>query len=410
MKFSLIRADDQVHLDVETFNLEPQRVGNGYELRPVTAGQPGHIALAFPKQHVMERVGTTGRPKSPAERAHLPRRQDAGGLPRPRRAPPHPLHRGRDPGGPPRPGPGHRRQRRHRRRRPRARGPPCRPRRRSWCWTPWASRPTARRTARRPAALPARRGAPPRPPGRTGTTGPRSHPFRGRSLAARSRHGPGHSGAPGEALLAELKARALARRSAPRRSVALEAPAPGRRSPAPLRAETPDRRPHGTARAAPGRRRAGPRSGAGHGSTAGAPGVTAMGFPSKLSLSVAGGATRMAHAAQPVVNGGNVELWHSRLARRTASGKLVELPTSIAAFRVHAAIETTRRGPLGRDDQQRPGHQRPGRHRQADRHRDPQTPGCRPAPGACGSPPWGPGWTPAGTGPGSPCRAGATAW
>ena len=58
MKFSLIRADDQVHLDVETFNLEPQRVGNGYELRPVTAGQPGHIALAFPKQHVMERVGT----------------------------------------------------------------------------------------------------------------------------------------------------------------------------------------------------------------------------------------------------------------------------------------------------------------------------------------------------------------
>ncbi|HEX2324081.1 MAG TPA: hypothetical protein VHQ00_01715, partial [Chloroflexota bacterium] len=58
MKFSLIRADDQVHLDVETFNLEPQRVGNGYELRPVTAGQPGHIALAFPQQHVMERVGT----------------------------------------------------------------------------------------------------------------------------------------------------------------------------------------------------------------------------------------------------------------------------------------------------------------------------------------------------------------
>ena len=63
MKFSLIRADDQVHLDVETFNLEPQRVGNGYQLRPVTAGQPGHIALAFPKQHVMEYVGTLAAPR-----------------------------------------------------------------------------------------------------------------------------------------------------------------------------------------------------------------------------------------------------------------------------------------------------------------------------------------------------------
>ena len=63
MKFSLICADDQVHLDVETFNLEPQRVGNGYELRPVTAGQPGHIAVLFPQQQVMEYVGTTLAPK-----------------------------------------------------------------------------------------------------------------------------------------------------------------------------------------------------------------------------------------------------------------------------------------------------------------------------------------------------------
>ena len=48
----------------------------------------------------------------------------------------------------------------------------------------------------------------------------------------------------------------------------------------------------------------------------------------------------MAHAAKPVVNGGNVELWHSRLARRTVSGKLVELPTKVSALRVHTAIET----------------------------------------------------------------------
>ena len=65
MKFSLIRADDQVHLEVETFNLEPVRAGAGYELRPVTAGQPGHIAVTFPQQHVMERVGTIVAPNPP---------------------------------------------------------------------------------------------------------------------------------------------------------------------------------------------------------------------------------------------------------------------------------------------------------------------------------------------------------
>ena len=134
-----------------------------------------------------------------------------------------------------------------------------------------------------------------------------------------------------------------------------------------------------------------------------------MGFPSKLSLSVAGGATRMAHAAQPVDDGGNVELWHSRLSRRTTSGKLVELPTSFAAFRVHAAIETsdvalsdgTIKSVLDTSVQDAIAKQTAT---------GPQGPGRRPPPGACGSPPWGPGWTPAGAGPARPCRAGATGW
>ncbi len=178
MKFTLIRADDQVHLDVETFNLEPQRVGNGYQLRPVTAGQPGHIALAFPKQHVMEYVGTLA--------AHVPSRagpstppagrgwSSSSPLGSPPSPSPWPGSWGPSPAWPwsqtaaPAPSPS-----------PRARRPPCRPRRRSWCWTPWASRRTALRTARRPASPPARREAQPSPPdttGRAGTTGHRGRP------------------------------------------------------------------------------------------------------------------------------------------------------------------------------------------------------------------------------------------
>ena len=140
------------------------------------------------------------------------------------------------------------------------------------------------------------------------------------------------------------------------------------------------------------------------------PGTTAMGFPSKLSLSVAGGATRMAHAAQPVADGGNVELWHSRLSRRTTSGKLVELPTSITAHRalvqqptadpalsdakINSVLDTSVQNAHRRPDD---GPARPSRE-------------YRRPPGACGFPPWGPGWTPAGAGPASPCRAGATGW
>src|SRR5581483_909647 len=55
-----------------------------------------------------------------------------------------------------------------------------------------------------------------------------------------------------------------------------------------------------------------------------APALTAFNFPSELALFPSGGETRFAHATKPAANGANVELWHSRLIRRSVTGTLVE--------------------------------------------------------------------------------------
>lgn len=371
MKFSLIRADDQLHLEVETFNLEPQRVGNGFELRPPNEGQaqPAHLAVTFPIQHVMEYAGTEALP-FPKQLGPI----YGAGTTRvvfqlPAGSPPIPFSVAGILGVLPK----------------------------LALVTDGSAGTVAE--AKSPAAVPdvstaelvqgamvsSPNGAPNGAP--NGTL---------RGAAAQS------SGA-GAALLAELEARALARRSAPEDGVAPEdgiasaGDAPGaphdasarrRASEEAIVAERPPGEAVATATApqlpprqpeeavafgsSPEAPPVEPRAAVAFGPTAeaaraetslaealpgeaGEPldavvgtasatpvvGTTALGFPSKLFLSPAGGATRMAHAAQPVIHGGNVELWHSRLARRTAAGGLVELPTSIAAHRALALQETS---------------------------------------------------------------------
>jgi hypothetical protein len=334
MKFSLIRADDQVHLEVETFNLEPQRAGSGYELRPVTAGQPGHIAITFPVQQVMEYVGTDPAP--------VPKQIGpifAAGTTRvvfhvPVGHPPIPFTVAGILGALP-----------------------------GLALVTDGSAGTVAEPKGAPAVLQASTadlvldamGASPNGALAGAPVGAPVGAPGGASRGAAGHNGPSN-GTPGEALVAELQARALARRSAwaepepeleegsgaERQAVPQAvafAAAPSEEPPAfsgpptspgpgpqfPSETDTP-----GT-----------PRAPAPPAAPPGSPGTTALGFPSKLSLGVAGGATRMAHAAHPVANGGNVELWHSRLSQRTASGRLLELPTSVAAYRVLKTTETT---------------------------------------------------------------------
>ncbi|HKE97700.1 MAG TPA: hypothetical protein VKG45_02040 [Actinomycetes bacterium] len=56
---------------------------------------------------------------------------------------------------------------------------------------------------------------------------------------------------------------------------------------------------------------------------------TEVRLPSRLHLAIPGNATRMAHAAAPVEHEGRTELWHTRLARRTKDGRLLEAPTPL---------------------------------------------------------------------------------
>ncbi|HVG97012.1 MAG TPA: hypothetical protein VNK05_08930, partial [Chloroflexota bacterium] len=304
MKFSLIRADDQVHLEVETFNLEPQRAGAGYELRPVTTGQPGHISVAFPKQHVMEYVGTPALPFPkqigpifsaattrvvflvPPGTAAIPFTVAGilGALPA------LPLVTDGSAGtvG-------------------LAQGQP---------------EPRAASTAE--LVLDAMGGSPNGAaggaPGRT--LGAAEAAVAGAARSAPASDGAAQNGAPGGALLAELRARARARRRAPEAEPALAPAASGG--------------PSGPVSLAPARGPVEPAPAdlpAAAAAAAGAPGVTAMGFPSRLYLNVPGGETRMAHAASPVADAGNVELWHSRLSRRAANGRLVEVPANVTALR-----------------------------------------------------------------------------
>lgn len=61
--------------------------------------------------------------------------------------------------------------------------------------------------------------------------------------------------------------------------------------------------------------------------------VTHMFLPGRIGLTPRGGAMRMRHAARAVAHGGAVELWHTRLARRTTSGRFVERTEDIVGTR-----------------------------------------------------------------------------
>src|SRR5581483_2010328 len=58
MTFSLLRADDQLVLDVGTYNLTAQRAGSGYQLQPTTATQSAFLVVTFPPQQLIEYAAT----------------------------------------------------------------------------------------------------------------------------------------------------------------------------------------------------------------------------------------------------------------------------------------------------------------------------------------------------------------
>jgi hypothetical protein len=61
--------------------------------------------------------------------------------------------------------------------------------------------------------------------------------------------------------------------------------------------------------------------------------VTELKLSSRLGFTPYGGAMRFVHAAAPVVHGGAVELWHTRLARLTTGGRFEEGSAAIIGLR-----------------------------------------------------------------------------
>jgi len=60
--------------------------------------------------------------------------------------------------------------------------------------------------------------------------------------------------------------------------------------------------------------------------------VTGLRLPSRLTLTPLGGATAFTHAARAVTRDGRTELWHTRLARLRADGRLVEVSSPLVAL------------------------------------------------------------------------------